>query len=271
MHPGHTGLSVLKAEHGAWQQRRQLPRTAHPSSAAAHQALPSTARSSAALTLAMAPRRWRACGASGQVSAGGTGVPAATAAAASAARVCCAHARPPPPLPPALPDLYRGVLSVVLGQQLPPDTGTNFPSQGFAVAVSVVGLTSFALVLALMEQGEGRAGQMLQMPWLCWMLAARLPSPRCCFRPRPRAARPSCCPRSRPRGAGAQRAAGQRGVRGWPRGCSGLVRLRAGAQPAAAHPGAAVRGAAVEPGAGRRCGGGADAAAREAGAGEYLR
>ena len=56
------------------------------------------------------------------------------------------------PSSPALPDLYHGVLSVVLGQQLPPDTGTNFPSQGFAVAVSVVGLTSFALVLALVEQ-----------------------------------------------------------------------------------------------------------------------
>ena len=49
-------------------------------------------------------------------------------------------------------DLYRGVLSVVLGQTLPPDDASGVPSQTFAVAVSVLGLASFALVLALMEQ-----------------------------------------------------------------------------------------------------------------------
>lgn len=49
-------------------------------------------------------------------------------------------------------DLYKGVFAVVLGQQLPPDAASSFPAQAFAVAVSVLGLTSFALVLALMEQ-----------------------------------------------------------------------------------------------------------------------
>eukprot|EP00887_Chlorella_sp_A99_P007502 scaffold2.g7502.t1 len=47
-------------------------------------------------------------------------------------------------------DLYA-VLSVVLGQELPPDSSPLL-SQAWAVAISIVGLASFALVLALMEQ-----------------------------------------------------------------------------------------------------------------------
>lgn len=60
-------------------------------------------------------------------------------------------APPPGDAPEWWSDLYQGVLAVVLGQALPPD-GSGFPSQAFAVAISVLGLASFALVLALMEQ-----------------------------------------------------------------------------------------------------------------------
>eukprot|EP00887_Chlorella_sp_A99_P007503 scaffold2.g7503.t1 len=64
-------------------------------------------------------------------------------------------APPPGDAPEWWSDLYQGVLAVVLGQALPPD-GSGFPSQAFAVAISVLGLASFALVLALMEQASRR-------------------------------------------------------------------------------------------------------------------
>lgn len=43
------------------------------------------------------------------------------------------------------------VMVVVLGQDLP-DVASGLPGQLFAVAAAVVGLASFALVLALIEQ-----------------------------------------------------------------------------------------------------------------------
>lgn len=60
---------------------------------------------------------------------------------------------PDVPLPPPSwwQDLYS-VLTVVLGQELPEEQASTFPQQLFAVATAVLGVASFALVLALIEQ-----------------------------------------------------------------------------------------------------------------------
>ena len=158
-------------------------------------------------------------------------------------------------------DLYRGVFSVVLGQQLPADNASGVPSQTFAVAVSVLGLTSFALVLALMEQVSWACsclscfGAPCHLSCLLAVLASSVVASSCpgiacwqspCFRlllSSPQHAWLVPLAAGGAGGAGAQRAAGQRGVRERPRGRAGLVQLGAGTQPAAegAGPGAPAR------------------------------